>query len=451
VTRVRVALLLLLLVTIVAVAPPVAAGGAATETGTLGGAAYRVDVPESWNGTLLLFSHGYVVPRHGNPAVSAPDRATANYLLSRGYALAGSAYASTGWAVQDALRDQMALLDAVQRRWHPRRVVAWGSSMGGLLTALLVQQHPDRFAGGMPMCGVVGGGSSQWNTWLTSHYAFWRLVANGDPNLRVVHIGNQSANLRLALSYLAAAQKTPAGRARVALAAALGDVPGWIRDAPPTSPQAQEAAQASWERQIGLWFGFAGRAELEARAGGNPSWTRGADYGALLDRSVAAPEVRGLYGQAGLDVGADLSRLASGPQVAADPAAAGWLSRFGTPSGALRRPLLTLHTVGDGLVPVANEQALAASVSAAGAGGLLRQAFVGRAGHCAFTPGEAVASLQALVARLDSGGWPDVSARRLASDASALGAPGSSLNRSAPAFTGYRAPPALRPERWPPG
>src|SRR5947209_14859672 len=28
-------------------------------TGTLGGAAYKIEMPAKWNGTLLLWSHGY--------------------------------------------------------------------------------------------------------------------------------------------------------------------------------------------------------------------------------------------------------------------------------------------------------------------------------------------------------------------------------------------------------
>jgi hypothetical protein len=289
----------------------------------------------------------------------------------------------------------------------------------------------------------VGGATSQWNLWLTSAYAFWRLVAGGDPRLPPTHIANGAANLQLAPSYLRAAQSTQAGRARIALAAALGDVPSWpAGPVAPSGPSAQEAAQASWERQVGLWFAFAGRAELERRAGGNPSWTSGVDYAAMLDGSVSAPEVRRLYQDAGLDLGGDVSRLASGPQVSADRAAVSWLARFGTP-GAVGRPLLTLHTIGDPLVPVANEQAYAER-----AGGWLRSGFVDRAGHCAMTSGEVVAGVQALVSRVSTGRWPNVGADGFNASAAALP---SSLNPSPPAFTPYLAPAALRPEVWPAG
>jgi len=35
------------------------AAGRQTHSGTLGGAPFRVEVPARWNGTLVLYSHGY--------------------------------------------------------------------------------------------------------------------------------------------------------------------------------------------------------------------------------------------------------------------------------------------------------------------------------------------------------------------------------------------------------
>ena len=74
------------LVAAAATASPAAA--ASTHfTGTLAdGATWIADVPSSWNGVLLLYSHGF------GPltAADAPDPASAAALLDRGYALAGS-------------------------------------------------------------------------------------------------------------------------------------------------------------------------------------------------------------------------------------------------------------------------------------------------------------------------------------------------------------------------
>ena len=74
------------------------------------GATYLIEVPPNWNGTLFLYSHGYVAPGGANPAQDVGDPATRFFMLSSGFALAGSSYATTGWAIQQALPDQIAVL-----------------------------------------------------------------------------------------------------------------------------------------------------------------------------------------------------------------------------------------------------------------------------------------------------------------------------------------------------
>src|SRR4029077_5666253 len=101
-----------------------------------------------WNGTLFLYSHGYVTPLPGtpNPAKDVADAGTRAFMLSKGYALAGASYATTGWAIQQALPDQIAVLDEFQRQFRkPDRTIAWGHSLGGIITAGLIQRYPDRF------------------------------------------------------------------------------------------------------------------------------------------------------------------------------------------------------------------------------------------------------------------------------------------------------------------
>ena len=72
-------------------------------TGSLpDGASWVADLPAQWNGTLLLYSHGF------GPLVAqdAPDPGTSAALLARGYALAGSSYDPNGsqWALNSAVR-----------------------------------------------------------------------------------------------------------------------------------------------------------------------------------------------------------------------------------------------------------------------------------------------------------------------------------------------------------
>lgn len=391
------------------------------------GATFLIQVPDNWNGTLFLYSHGYVVPGSANPAPDVGDPVTGAFLLANGYALAGSSYAHTGWAIQEALLDQIAVLDQFNTLVgkKPTRTIAWGHSLGGIITAGLIQRNPERFSAALPMCGVLSGGVATWNTGLDGAFAFKTLLAPNQP-LQLVNIsGNPLANLGIAESVLAAAQATPQGRARIALSAALGDLPGWFiplsPEPAPTDFAAQEINQFLWDQQVDFPFGFAFRAELEARAGGNVSWNTGVDYRKQLAHSVDKAEVEALYQAAGLDLNADLDALNDAARISANASSVEYLEHNIIFNGQIDIPVLTLHTTGDGLVPVENESAYRHVVDEAGNQRFLRRTFISRAGHCSFTPAETVTAAQNLIKRLDTGKWPELDDSILNGEAGALG------------------------------
>jgi prolyl oligopeptidase family protein len=414
-------------------------------SGSIGGAAYEIQVPAQWNGTLFLYSHGYVAPRGTNRAQAAPTGDARTWLLGQHFAIAGSAYSSTGWALEDALRDQIALLDFFAAHvGKPDRVIAWGTSLGGIVTAGLVQLYPDWFAAGIPLCGVLAGGVATWNAELDSAYAFKTLIAPGSA-LQVTHISDPDANRKLAADLFAAAAASPQGRARLALVASLIDLPGWFDPRLPEPAAGDYAARASaqrqWESQVDFNFAFGYRSELERRAGGNPSWNVGVDYGALLASSPDRAEVQALYAAAGLNLARDVRTLNTGANIKPDAAAASYLERFISFDGSLSVPVLSMHTTGDGLVIPPNESAYAQVVGSAHNSEMLRQVFVHRAGHCAFTTAETVALFQVLLKRLDTGRWDESALQPAALNAAAL-AQGSPLNQIvgfsfAPSFVTY--------------
>ncbi len=445
-----------------AAAPSLASTGPAcattprTLTGSLAdGATYLIQVPANWNCTLFLYSHGYVTPGSANPAEDVGDPVTGAWLLGHGYALAGSSYATTGWAIQQALPDQINTLNVFdQQVGTPSQTIAWGHSLGGIITAGLIQDYPNRFSAALPMCGVLSGGVATWNTALDAEFAFQQLI---DPSVQVVNITNPTGNLTAADEAAAAAQQTPQGRARLALAAALGDTPGWFT---PLSPEpaaddyaAQESNQYLWDTEVDFPFVFALRAELEARAGGNPSWNTGVNYFVDLSRSADLREVVALYGAAGLSLTKDLATLNSAARISADPSAVKYLAQNIAFNGHLSVPVLTMHTTGDGLVVPENEQAYASVVRRAGDSRLLRQIFVARAGHCAFTPAETITAAQVLLSRLATGHWDDQALQpsNLNAQAAALGASANIYSSDGqivptpPAFVAYRPAPYLRP------
>lgn len=393
------------------------------------GATYLIEVPSPWNGTLLLYSHGYVapiIPGVPNPARDAGDTLTHDTLLGSGFALAGSSYAHKGWAIQEALLDQIAVLDTFKAMFGaPKRTIAWGHSLGGIITAGLIQRNPDRFDAALPMCGVLSGGVATWNQALDSAFAFKTLLAPGSP-LQVTNIGgNPLVNFGISLQILNAAQATPQGRAKLALATALGDTPGWFDPGAPEPAAndfaAQQANQTAWANSPDFLFIFAFRAELEARAGGNPSWNTGVDYREQFEHSVDAAEVRALYEQAGLSLEDDLDTLNNAARISANPSSVAFLEKNIIFNGDIHIPVLAMHTKGDGLVSNQNENAYRHTVEQAGNEQFLRQIFVHRAGHCSFSPAEMLSALGSLLKRLDTGRWPDLNPDTLNATAEVFG------------------------------
>jgi hypothetical protein len=404
-----------------------------------------IEVPSPWNGTLVLYSHGYSFTPI--PATDAPDAASESWLLSNGYALAGSSYATSGWALEQAFQDQIAVLDVFNSKVsHPQRTIAWGDSLGGMITAGLVQLFPNRFTAALPMCGVLAGGPGVWNQGLDSEFALETLAAPGAFQLVNFTAGDVAANFAAATGALAVAQTTPQGRARIALSAALADVPGWFDPASPqpaaTDYATQEANQFAWDNNPDFLFGFFGRYELEVRAGGNFSWNTGVDYRVQLAHSTDRAEVVALYKAAGLDLNKDLDTLNDAPRIAADPHAVDYVTKFITYNGDLDMPVLTMHTTGDGLVEVTDEQAYASVVRSAGDSSLLRQVFVNRAGHCAFTPAEEISAFETLVHRIDTGRWQGTDPAAMNSQASGLGAV---YNVAPPSFIKFKPAQFPRP------
>lgn len=378
------------------------------QTGTLpDGATWLVEKPANWNGTLVLYGHGMVAPGEDNPAKDAPDPITGKYLLDNGYALAGSSYATTGFAMEQALQDQADLVGVfAQEVAPPTTTIAWGTSLGAMVTAGLLERHPELFDGGLAMCGPLAGGVGLMDSYLDTVFALKTLLA---PDVALVHLGeglfDQIGALQAAVE---SAQTTAAGRAKIALAAAIGDFPGWAHaDNPRPAPDdLATQQQAQFEHIMDMaFFGLALGADIDGKFGGNPARNVGVDYAKLLQHSNSNDEVHALYEQAGLPLKNDLRSLKRADRIEADPGARAKLAEVSNFTGSLSDPMLTLHTAGDNQVVVEHENAYARTVRQAGSGRLLRQAFTERAFHCAFTPAEMLSALGTLTDRVKTGSW----------------------------------------------
>ena len=407
-------------------------------TGTLDRAQFEIVMPPRWNGTLVLYSHGYRAAQPAPPGLApvstapepAPgwsegDTSVGRALLAQGYALAGSSYATNGWAVADGVRAGEELYAyVVSHLGRPERVYAWGDSLGGLVTAELAEAHPEWVSGSAPLCGALAGVVPNMDLALDVGYAVRELIW---PAFRVSGYSSYQDALTSfegAASRVVAAARdlTHGGAAAVVLIAAVVDGPTQTRSYDGSTPASQVKA-ATEAVLTALSFETLARYDVEQRLGGDPSTNIGTDYAARVTASDRArvdalsPGATDRY----------LRVLAEGPRVAVDPAARAAASTLGDPQGSLRRPMLTLHTLDDPLVLVQNESWYAARVAAAGSSAELAQLVTVPpatypekagapygAGHCAFTDASRVGVIRLLDSWVRTGVRPSSAAARAA-------------------------------------
>jgi hypothetical protein len=384
--------------------------------GTHNGAKYEIKLPakSKWNGTLLIWSHGYrnAAPVPTNPldpaagttpvdtsANAGPSDEVTNTLTSQGYALAGSAFKTNGWDVLDGVSADQDLYSFFSSTFGtPKRVYIWGASLGGLITETLAEKHHPWVSGVAPLCGVLGGTNLNLDLALDVAYAVKTLIYPGLKLTGFASVDEANANWDAA-SQAVVAKATNGGAEGIADLLTIADISG----APDKTKEydghdTTSIGQAYAETIItALGYGTWGRYDIEQRVGGNASTNEAVDYSARLTdaqrttiNAVAPGKLDGI-----------LAKLANGTRVTADPAARKKADALGKPTGALVAPTITMHTIDDPLVLSQNEGVFANRVAKHPSdSGQLVQLFTAPptryttapygAGHCNFTKDETV-------------------------------------------------------------
>jgi hypothetical protein len=284
------------------------------------------------------------------------------------------------------------------------------------------------------------------NQALDATFAAKALLAPDEDELVLVGLPTDRAHLEAEWKrVLSAAQQTAAGRARIALAAGLAQLPNWGLDEraiQPPDPRDIPAVQDGLYQELAYVAAGGHRAALRQAVesfAGNPSWNTGIDYARLFEAADAATRdvVEALYTQVGLDLAKDLARINAAPRIAADPVGVDY-ARESTFDGRLAKPLLYMTTTGDPLSPVSNSRPLETAALAAGGGDLLRMLYVQAPGHCTFTVAEIGAALATVTERIDTGRWP-------ATTPVAMNRRGGAIDPSATRFVDYDPGPGYRP------
>ncbi|CAB4603797.1 unannotated protein [freshwater metagenome] len=131
-----------------------------TCTGTTSdGAAYKMAVPATFNGTVTVWSHGFggntTIPGYfavDSSAQIAPNIGGSNggnaeivkYLTDKGVAVIGSGFSTQGWNLDEAVKANAELIGIFKAKFTTTtKVVAWGYSMGGGITQAFAEQKPE--------------------------------------------------------------------------------------------------------------------------------------------------------------------------------------------------------------------------------------------------------------------------------------------------------------------
>ena len=377
------------------------------------GTEYLIRMPSNWNGTLIRdldYASGSSHPRWAA-------------LLEKGYALSGTGRHRLRLYQYDPVRE-IANLDRVlglfdQRFGRPKRVIQYGCSGGGAVGLFIAEDFSNRIDGVIASAAHIP--VWQMNTFLDGWFVLKALIA---PDLSIVDLPIQASGgadhgtegdlpeaWRRAIN---AAQQTPEGRARIALAFTIGQWPAWAGHRLTPQPELEDTAALQHSMYHTLFHnadnpGGEARIRKELAASGQQlSWNTGVDYREFYDNGNESfmRAVRQLYQEAGLDLDADLGRINAFPRVSASPYALEWWNTPGrTAKGTPKIPLLRMHEVGDQQVPLSLVQGYGDLVRANGKDDLYRLAVVNSPAHCNYTAGETLAAVETLMRRLDTGQW----------------------------------------------
>jgi hypothetical protein len=362
-------------------------------SGSINGAPYRIAVPANWNGTLLVYGHGYR-DKADHPgevdnrtAEIAPSEALATVLLGQGYALSGSAYKSNGWAVEEGIQDLKALTDHFRRNIaRPRRTILWAFSMGTVIAFKSMEKFDETYDGALCACGVGAGATQSWDSAGDLALAY-------DTVFGMPATWGTAGDVRNDIDFETEVQPKLFGEVsnqanfpKFEFLRLITGTPG--RGIMPPPPP---AFYPNWVF-TDMFFATEARSELERRAGGAIVQN--------LDRNYTLTVTEKAYlMQIGLPTAAIdgwLTAMNARRNISAANASRKYLKRNANYSGEIENPILTIHTEYDPLVTVSQEFEYAQTVLSEHSGRYLFQTYTNGNGHCNFTGPQLITAVNAI-------------------------------------------------------
>jgi hypothetical protein len=364
--------------------PFAALPGATAHWGVHTGAGFRIEVPNDWNGVLVVWAHGF---RGTGLELTVDNHPLRTFLIPSGYAWAASSYSRNDYDITSGVQNTHALtkhFNAIVGK--PDKVYLTGASLGGHVTGVAIEQYPNTYDAALPICGVLG------------DYELFDYF----------------------LDFSVAAQQLGVGGSQFPV-----DTIPYLFGTVPAIKSNLEAFPGGWPVFLNA-TGTQLKSLTELRSGGErPNyeeawffWNTFPDFASgpgnfLFDLAIGdgtLPRTPGV-GVDNTDVvyQFDTDPVLTGDEqnfnndvvrVAADRQGRNpnGLSQVPVISGNIQIPVLTLHNLGDLFVPVLNEIEYSKRVAANGKSHWLVQRAIRGVGHCDFTPAEFVTAFLELAA-----------------------------------------------------
>lgn len=326
--------------------------GAEAFFGRLGGTVYQIEMPDDWNGRLVLWAHGF----RGwdiTLATEAPPVARQG-LIAAGTAWASSSYSANGYVPYQGAHETAALYDYfVEQFGRPDYTYIAGASMGGAVAVLSLELFPTRYDGALAACSAMGLAEVDF----VGHYLVLGAYAASVTQEEYDSMESMDELVDRIVTTL-----DGDAEARDLFEGLVTVLTGGPR------PFRHEGFEEFYLQNF----------QLAAQAGSDSEGVfDNIDFVYPVDPNgdVTADELN-----------RDVVRIAGDPQVR------NVAPNFTDRTGAVPVPLLTIHTTGDGWVPISLEDEFRRIVEAAGNGDMLVQRAVRASGHCDFSAQEIAAA-----------------------------------------------------------
>lgn len=313
-----------------AAAADACAAGATCEgalTGPLGAAPFKIVMPQQFNGTVLVYNHGYrfkdpipaafagptalglstnpaytaisvpaFAPAFGsavayvanNSAQVAGSDAIAQQLLAQGYALVGVGRAEQGWAIVAGLQANENVIRHINSGAIAgvKKILMWGDSFGGYISATFAERNPGKVAGIAPLCAPLAGPEQAMNSAMTVMFTWKSLIA---PTLRVANYQSYTqalSDLGTVLGTLGAVAAGTASTSAVGYPIAQANLLGGLMGGLPTKSRVYDGQTVN--------PAFATLGTAAALAGGYSPASAGSSSAAAMLQNVGAAAALGV-------------------------------------------------------------------------------------------------------------------------------------------------------------